>query len=190
LPYVQISARSDTVTQQHCRATDANLQIIQGLGIRPIVLVRNLADIVMSLADFYDQGAVINTFLGGDWSALTTAAKRDYIIDHVMPWYIAFYASWRRAHSDGKAECCFVRYEEMIADKAGTLQRIAEFLGLRKSREECLAAIKAVEADAAATRFNKGVAGRGKKSLTDEQMARLRRLAAPYASIDFGQVGL
>lgn len=190
LPYVRGTAGADTVTQQHCRATAANLQIIQGFGIRPVVLIRNLADVVMSLTDFYDQGAVFNTFLGTDWQSLKSAPKRDFIIDHIMPWYVAFYASWRRAEADGQAECCFVRYEDMIADKPATLQRIAEFLDLSKTREECQAAVTTAEGDRFSTRFNKGVAGRGKEALSDEQLARLKRLAAPYASVDFGPIGL
>jgi len=190
LPYVRAAAGTNTVTQQHCRATDANIQIIQGFGIRPVVLVRNLADIVVSLADFYDRGASINSFLGADWPNLSPAAKRDCIIDHVMPWYVGFYASWRRAQAAGKLDCLFVAYEQMIADKPGTLQGIVAFLGLERTVEDCRAAVSGAESDKAATRFNRGVAGRGKAALNDEQHARLRRLAVPYASIDFGLIGL
>lgn len=190
LPYVREIAKSDTVTQLHCRATHANIHIIQGFAIRPVVLVRNLADIVMSLVDFYDNGAVINSFLGADWVALKPVAKRDYIIDHVMPWYVGFYASWRRAEAESRVDCRFVTYEDMIADKPGTLMAIAEFLGLDKTLDDCRTAIASAEGDKSTTRFNKGVAGRGAAALSGDQQVRLHNLTAPFNSIDFSPIGL
>jgi hypothetical protein len=190
LPYMLAVDRSDTVTQQHCRATIANLQILQGFGIRPVVLVRNLPDIVMSLVDFYDNGAVINTFFADDWHKLGAEAKRDLVIDHVMAWYINFYVSWRQAAATRRMDCLFIRYEDMIADKPGTLARISEFLGLAKTADECRSAVAAAEGNRENTRFNRGVAGRGAAALTEDQFARLRRLATYHPSIDFAPIGL
>ncbi len=144
----------------------------------------------MNLTNFYDNGAVINNFLGADWSELKSDAKRDYIIDHVMPWYVGFYASWRRAAAEKRLDCRFVTYEDMIADKPGTLMEIAEFLGLEKTLEDCRTAIASAEGDRATTRFNKGVAGRGADALSDQQQAHLRNLATPFGSIDFSPIGL
>lgn len=190
LPNIRAVAASNTVTQQHCRATNPNVHILQGFGIRPIVLVRNLADIVMSMVDFFDGGAVHNSFLAPDWENMKPELKRDAVIDHLMPWYVGFYASWRRVEMEKRLDCLFVRYEDMIADKPGTLKAIADFHGIDKTVEDCAAAVAAVEGNRTATRFNKGVAGRGAEALTDEQQARLKRIAAPYHSIDFSPVGL
>jgi tetratricopeptide (TPR) repeat protein len=190
LPYLLAVDRSDTVTQQHCRATIANVQILQGFGIRPVVLVRNLPDIVMSLVDFYDSGAVINTFFASDWHKLGAEAKRDLIIDHVMPWYVNFYVSWRQAMADGRLDCLFIRYEDMIADKPGTLARISDFLGLAKTADECRSAVAKAEDNREKIRFNRGVAGRGAATLTADQFVRLRRLASYHPSIDFAPIGL
>jgi len=79
-----------------------------------------------------NNNAVINTFPGTDWSRLGRDPKRDYIIDHVMPWYAGFYISWRRAEAAGHLDCLFVHDEELIADKPGTLHKIADFLGMEK----------------------------------------------------------
>ena len=76
-------------------------------------------------------------------------------------------------------------YEELLGDKPATIGRISDFLGLGKTAEECAAAVHAVDADKVRTRFNMGVAGRGKQTLDDEQIARLRRLVAAYG---FGMV--
>src|SRR5207247_8907189 len=57
VPTLRESAHLDTVTQQHCRAADANVHLMQAFGIRPVVLIRNIFDSVMSLLDFHNKGA-------------------------------------------------------------------------------------------------------------------------------------
>lgn len=178
LPNVQRVAMGDTVTQQHCRATGPNIQILQAFGFRPVVLVRRLDDIVLSMSDFYDSGATTNTFFGDIWPTLDQAGKYDLIIDHVMPWYASFYASWDRVARLGQLDCLFVTYEDMIADKPASIVKIAEFLQLGKTAADCAAAVQAVEADAAKIRLNKGVAGRGAAALSDGQKSRLRALVS------------
>jgi tetratricopeptide (TPR) repeat protein len=190
LPNVIMVARHNTVTQQHCRATGPNTQILQAFGVRPVVLVRNLPDIVLSLSDFYDSGAVVNTFFGDVWPTLGAQGKYNLIIDQVMPWYAGFYASWERAQRLGRLDCFFLTYEEMLADKPATIARISDFLGLGKTAEECAAAVRTVDGDAAKTRFNKGVAGRGQQALDDDQKARLRRLVTAYGPVNLERVGL
>jgi tetratricopeptide (TPR) repeat protein len=190
LPNLIRVAAENTITQQHCRATGPNIQILQGFGIRPVVLVRRLEDIVLSLSDFYDAGATMNTFFGEVWPGLDRTGKIELIIDQVMPWYAAFYASWQRVAKLGRLDCLFVSYEEMIADKPGTVSRVAAFLDLGKSAAECAAAVARVDGDAVKTRFNKGVAGRGAAALSDDQKARLRRLVADYGEVDLARLGL
>lgn len=190
LPNVLRVASSDTVTQQHCRATGPNIQIFQAFGFRPIVLVRCLEDIVLSMSDFYDSGATTNTFFGDVWPTLDQAAKYDLVIDHVMPWYASFYASWDRAARLEQLDCLFVAYEDMIADKPATIAKISEFLKLGKSAKECASAVQAVEADATKIRFNKGVAGRGAAALNDTQKSRLAKLMHGYGDLDLSRVRL
>ena len=191
LPALQALAATDTVTQQHCRATEPNIQLLQGFGITPVILIRNLFDIVMSLADFYDKGAVANTFFSGHWADLGPEEKRDNIIDHVMPWYLGFFASWQSAIEGRRLNCLVVRYEDMIDDKPATLLSVMELLGLDSTPGACEAAFRAVEGDPSGmTRLNRGVAGRGEDTLTAGQKDRLRRLSDSYRKIDFSPVGL
>src|SRR5947208_10982458 len=75
LPTLRESAHLDTVTQQHCRASDANVHLMQAFGIRPVVLVRNIFDSVMSLLDFYDQGAFQTSYFRADWPVLDKETK-------------------------------------------------------------------------------------------------------------------
>jgi len=190
LPYLKAVARNNTVVQQHCRATVPNLQMMQAYRIRPVVLVRNLFDVVVSYTDFFDSGANSNTFFIGDrWAGLAREERIDLVIDNFVPWYTAFYASWSDVIAKGQLECHMLRYEDMIADKLGALERLAGFYDLGTSRQHCAAALAAVEARKDATRFNKGVAGRCSE-LSEAQKRRVRTLAHYYSDIDFSPLGL
>ena len=189
LPFLRKVARDDTVTQQHLRATVPNLQTMRAFRIRPVVLVRNLFDVVVSYADFFDNGAKVNTFFAGRWDALPRERKLDLVIDNYMPWYNAFHASWSDVIKHGLLDCTLLRYEDMIADKQGALESLAGFYALDKSAQDCAAAVEAVDGQKDATRFNKGKAGRGDE-LSDAQKDRVRHLASYYPDVDFGPVGL
>jgi hypothetical protein len=190
LPHVLSAARQPVVTQQHSRATEANIQMMQGFAIRPVVLIRDLADIVLSLRDFYDTGATANTFFQPYWPKLSPAERLELIVDHVVPWYLAFYASWVAAEAAGRVEMMWMRYEDMTADKPAALARVARFYGLDFAPAQILSAVAVAEDARAATRFNAGVAGRGTKMLPDDLKARMQQLASAYRGLDFSPIGL
>lgn len=189
LPHLHAVARQDTVTQLHCRATTPNVQMMQAFGIRPVVLMRNLFDAIVSYTDFFDGGATVNTFFAGRWGSLSRERRIDLVIDNFVPWYTAFFASWADVKSKKQLDCHFLRYEDMIADKSKTIERLSKFYHLDKSPEECATAHRRVEAEKDMIRFNKGKAGRGDE-LSDKQKARIRELAGYYPDIDFSPVGL
>lgn len=189
LPYLRTVVRNDTVTQQHVRATVPNLQMMRAFQIRPVVLVRNLFDVVVSYTDFFDTGAKVNTFFAGRWDGLPRDRKLDLVIDNFVPWYNAFYAGWTDVIKYGLHDCTFLRYEDMIADKQGTLESLSAFYGLEKSAEDCAAAIATTEGLKDHTRFNKGKVGRGEE-LSDAQKDRIRHLAGYFPDVDFGPIGL
>jgi len=191
LPHLRSVARQDTVTQQHCRATIPNIQMMQAFDIRPIVLVRNLFDTIVSYTDFFDTGATVNTFFAGRWETLERDRRLDLMIDHFVPWYLAFFASWSDAMAAGRLDCHLLCYEDMIADKPGALRRLAAFYDFDASANDCEAAVTIIEGDEdkEKTRFNKGKSGRGTE-LSEPQRDRIRALAGYYHDIDFSPIGL
>ena len=189
-PHLLAVAGTNTVTQQHCRATDINVQIIQAFGIKPVVVVRNLFDIVVSLAEFYDGGAIHNTFFAGHWEHLEPARRFDLIIDHVVPWYLAFFVSWIAAAEADRVDCILVTYEELIADKPRILKEICDHQGIATSIEACTDAAARADDMNLQTRMNKGIAGRGEDALSETQKARIARLAGYFHETDFSPLGL
>ena len=190
LPKLVETAADNVVTQQHARATDPNIALLQAFGIKPVVLVRNLFDALVSMHDFYDNGAVLNTFHQADWPNLDAQTRLDLIVDCVTPWYIQFYASWFQADATGRLPVFWLSYEDMMADKTETLANLGAFYDLNLSRASIDQAISALEGDVAKTRFNKGVAGRGAKTFSAEQQDRIRRFTTYYPSVDFSPIGL
>jgi tetratricopeptide (TPR) repeat protein len=183
-------ATASKVVHQHCRASSPNLKLIQAYGMHPIVLVRNLADTLVSMRDFWAQGAVRNSFHYGDWDNLDETMKHDTLIQHLGPWYIQFFVSWVLAEQKGEASPLWVRYEDMTPNKEDTLKSVADFCGLGASDADVAAAIAATDGDKVKTRFNKGVAGRGAETFSVEQHEMLRSLTRPFPSVDFSPIGL
>lgn len=190
LPTLRELAHVDTVTQQHCRASDANIHLMQAFGIRPVVLVRNIFDSVMSLLDFYDKGAFQTSYFRADWPVLDEETKIDLLIENVIPWYFQFVASWDLADKQQRLEVFWLSYEDLIADKPSSVLKILEFYGLGASRRGVEQRIGEIESEERKIRFNKGVTGRGSVRLNNRQQEQIRRLSRYYPSTDFARIGL
>ncbi|MGE3465551.1 MAG: sulfotransferase domain-containing protein [Pyrinomonadaceae bacterium] len=181
----------NTVTQQHARASEANIQLMQAFGIRPVVLVRNIFDTTISLLDFYRQGFTFSTFFDRDeFRSFDESQQIDLLVEYAIPWYFQFVASWERAEREKRLAVHWLTYEEMIRDKPATVERILQFYGMSAPRAEIERQIALTEADAERNRFNKGVSGRGKSMLNDGQRERIRQLARHFPSTAFDRLGL
>jgi len=191
LPTLRHTAHLDTVTQQHCRASDANVHLMQAFGIQPVVLVRNIFDSVMSLLDFYNiQGAFYSTYFRADFQTLDEETKIDLIIDSVLPWYFQFVASWSLVEKEQRLPVHWLTYEDLIGDKQAAVQRVLNFYGLGAHEKAVAGKIAEAEGEGRKIRFNKGVSGRGLAGLTETQKERIRRFARYYPTTDFGRIGL
>jgi hypothetical protein len=180
-----------TVTQQHCRATEANLQLMQAFGMGAVVLVRDLADVVISLRDFYNQGAVLGTFFHPDsWKALTPEQQTDTLIDHIVPWHFQFLAGWQQADRERRVPVLWLTYEELMAEKAVTVEKVLAFYNLAAPGDKIAAVLASLAGEHRLNRFNAGVSGRGREQLTPAQQARLHHLTAAYPGTDFSSFGL
>ena len=184
-------ADTPTVTHQHCRATEANLQILQAFGMRAVVLVRNLHDVLVSLREFFTGGAIVGTrFDVPAWHTLSLEQQMDLLIDLVVPWHLEFLASWQQAEREKRLPILWLTYEEAMRDKQGTIDRILDFHHLSISSEKIQSSITSVLATPEKNRMNKGISGRGDAALTEMQKARIHHLSAYFPSTDFASYGL
>lgn len=191
LPQLAKFGRANTVTQQHCRATEANIHLMQAFCVKPIILVRNIFDTVISLLDFYKGGFTFSTFFDrDDFDQLSNEERIDLLIEYAVPWYFQFVASWQRAEREERLSLGWLNYEEMIADKPGTIERLLTFYGIAAPRQAIQDIISASEADPRNNRFNQGIAGRGQSGLTAAQRERITQLARYFPKADFRRLGV
>lgn len=190
LPSIVEYADRNTVTQQHCRASEANVQMMQAFDIRPVVLVRNIFDAVASLLDFYRQGAYFNSYFRADFLSLDQTTQIDLLIDNVVPWYLQFVASWDLVEKEKRLDIFWLSYEDFTRNKVESIEKLLEFYGFGVSAANTERMIQIGEADLRRSRFNKGVSGRGKIILTDAQNERILDLKKYYPSTDFRRIGL
>ena len=189
LPDLIDSAAKDTVTQLHVRASDSNLRLLQAFAIRPVILVRNIFDVLLSYKEFHDRYAKEISYYD-TYDSLDEQQRFDLIVDDRAAWYIGFFAGWQRAVRSGRIDGLWLTYEELIQDKVGKLEEILQFYGLDQPREAIAQAVERSGAKKVATHFNKGVAGRGEFSFTDEHRAQIKRIAGYHPDIDFSLIGL
>jgi tetratricopeptide (TPR) repeat protein len=181
----------NTVTQQHARASEANIQLMQAFSIRPVVLARNIFDTVISLLDFYRQGFTFSTFFDRDeFLGFDENQQIDLLIEYAVPWYFQFIASWQRAERKGRLGVHWLSFEESIGDKAATIERVLNFYGIASSRAEIDTQISIAEAKKEKNRFNKGIVGRGTSGLSPSQREKIKNLGSRFPSTDFSLLGL
>ncbi len=171
------------VAQMHLRHSAPTASIIRNHGIVPVVLVRNLFDVVVSMKDH-----LCNRPVEIPMAYVTTAMRAwpedrlyAFIADMIIPWYLNFYLNWFNA-----GDVKFLTYEDLLANPKAVLRGVAEHVGLPLSDESLDAAVEAAQARVPR---NVGVAGRGER-LPAAVKERIRHLASYYEDCDFSRLGL
>lgn len=182
-----------TVTHLHLRATDSAIDLMRMFSIRPVILVRDIFDVVVSIRDhLFNEGYEFPTFFCDESiKRLDEQTQFDFIIEHGIPWYFNFFVSWHQALAGNRADGLWLKYEEVINDWFGALRMIADFYQIDKTDAQIELALKQTSAKSRKkTRLNKGVAGRSLTLLTDQQRDRIIRMARFYPDVDFSRMGI
>ena len=196
LPALYIVDKIGCVSKMHMKGTFHNACLLRKFGIKPIILVRGIYDVVASLlADIRKKeqlphfGSGLNgySFFWQDETIRKLDDDRliDLIIDLVIPWYVNFYVSWFRLCERGDVDAIWVTYENMMANKRKTIQEIIGFLGIDNIPEIPDAILNKKYAN-----FHDGRVGRGSVILSDEKRQKVKRLFSYYEDIDFGYYGI
>ncbi|HUH92713.1 MAG TPA: sulfotransferase domain-containing protein [Casimicrobiaceae bacterium] len=196
LPALCLMNRHGCVSQLHMKGTFHNAALMKSFGITPVILVRRIEDIVVSLLHDLRQKANRRAFGTGlhgysfVWQdrctkELSEQRLADLVIDLALPWFVNFYVSWYRLCEQGAVTALWVTYEELVERKRETLRKVLDFLGveaLREMDEKLLSRRYAT--------FRDGRVGHGASILTEAQRRRIRELFSYYPTVDFGKYGL
>jgi hypothetical protein len=173
------------VAQQHVRYSSDVGEFIEEFNLTPVVLTRNVFDVVASFRDHIRSlepgDELMLAPLTPSHANLPDAALEDLIAELIIPWYINFYASW----SD--VDTLRVTYDQVRSDSADVVRRICERAGIAHNESEIASAVESARAKA--KRFNKGVSGRG-AALSPAASERIASFARHYPDVDFREIGL
>jgi hypothetical protein len=166
---------------RHSRFTD---WLINETFLRPVVLVRNIFDIVPSLLDHHlrEDTAYSMAYVPSDLPRWPRPNQELFVARMVMPWLFNFYRSWH-----DRQDKLVIRYEAMIADPEGTIAAILGFANRQLDGEKITAAV--AEQIDASPRKNCVTPGRG-KDLMPETIALITSMADYYPELDFTPLGI
>jgi hypothetical protein len=179
----------DTVSQEHMRATIPNIDLLRRMGVRPVVLVRNIFDALVSLRDHWlgEEPVSPIAHVPAGYATWSGEAQLWFVVRLATPWYLNFHASWMERGNQVKA--LWVGYDEVVSQTADAVARITEHSALQIQRADIDRAISAVELSK--VRFNRGISGRGCAVLSAPQQQAVRDIAAAFnGACDFAGIGL
>jgi len=167
------------VTHVHMQALPANRHVIAALGLKPVIMVRAIPDMLASYADMLESDPMfpdnwLNIRVPQNYADLDAAQKGDFLIDMMAPWYVSYFATWTEYAAQG-SDVLVLHYDEFLRDPAAVLMRLLAHSGLPRGRTQCEAALDGVWKDRGTFRYNQGIAGRGRRRFTPQQLARLER---------------
>lgn len=160
------------VIQQHTKGTGHNILILQKHGIKPVLLVRNIFDVVLSLYDHIerDDPVMPSVYIHRTYFEMDRQDRLMFLIKGALPWYFNYLASWNDASRE--IDCMWITYEEFFADQPKSLERIFAFNDL-EIKPQHIQDVLATH-DSRRDRFNVGISGRGadlpvahKQAITD-----------------------
>ena len=179
------------VVKQHTVALPRNVALIREFSLRPVVLVRNVFDCLLSLSEYLASYAEDNFLMPNVLHADAESRLRS-TVQFCAPFYVQFYISWWRASQSG-IETCWVSYEGMLADRGAFFTRILDFCGIRvheglpTSIARC--DVRPERPIENPNLFNVGLAGRG-VDIPGDLQEYVRSLCAHFPEVDFSRMGV
>lgn len=179
----------EIIVHIHMQAFTANRHLLSVLGIRPVVMLRNLPDTLASFLDMLESDPVaraqgLNCVVPGNFAELSRAQRIDFVLDIIVPWYASYFASWKSFVDEAPGQVCVLRYGDFCQDPAKSVHTALVHAGFAVSSDACTAALKRVWPNRNKLRYNKGTGGRGADYFSASQLAVVTRKLSHYPQLD------
>ncbi len=150
--------RGKFVSQEHVRNSEWTQRLIAQYGLSPVVLIRDLPDIVVSLRDHVRRESRTTpvAYITQRHAQQSDSELETTLVRLAIPWYLNFYATWSEA-----TNALTIRYEDLIRTPVATIADVLRHANIQPNENHIQQALK--ECAGGANRLNVGVAGRGKK---------------------------
>jgi len=171
------------------QALPANRRFLEAFGIRPIIMLRPIPDMLASYWDMLSTSAEaraegLNCPIPEGFAEFGTARKADFMMDIIAPWYVSYFATWLDCARQKPDDVCVLRYSDFVADPAHVLELALDHAELPRSRFVCQAALDAAWKDRSGLRFNKGASGRGAEYFSAAHIEKLARMMAYHPVLE------
>lgn len=172
------------VAQHHVRYSEVTRSYLKRFGVRPIILVRNIFDVVASLVDHHSLESSVYpaAYAPNDIAVHSFDEQARFVTQMAIPWYFNFYASWQEC-----PDKILVTYEEFISRPESIMRKICDHLGLVASDQQIHDAVQI--AGTAGLRRNKVTPGRG-EGLPADCLEAIRKMASYYKNVNFHSIGI
>ncbi|MHC5059471.1 MAG: sulfotransferase domain-containing protein [Planctomycetota bacterium] len=162
---------ANVVTQQHIKGTDNNIALMKKHYFKPVVLTRNISDVIMSLHDHIEiEGRRSPTgYVHKEYFEMNKEEKLMYLIRVHLPWYFNFFIAWQEASQT--MDVLWTSYEELFSNQCKTVRKILDYYGVLATNNQIENAISAIKTKN--TRLNVGKSGRGESLSTAHKEAML-----------------
>src|SRR5262245_37079457 len=188
LPIIEASTEP-SVSQLHCHAKQRTLELCGQLSIKPIFLTRNVFDSLLSMKEYIDN--VPHQHLFPNYYRLTAEEdKRAFIVNVYAPIFVRLVAGWHEAWKAQEVPILWCTYDTFFYDPLLHARRMLQHLGFDCSDGKIQHAISATQENRTATKFNKGVAGRGTSAFTPKEQQRVNDLIDSYKGFNAIEAGI
>ena len=147
------------VFHQHCKGTGNNVHILKAYHFKPIIMMRNLYDCIVSCWD--QMPASPHMTVPGvkrpPWNDMTEEQRWLWMGFNVIPWYYSFYNSWMQADIPKH----IVWYDEHYKDQKKSMKKIFKFIDLPKDQWPSSEKMDKEIEPANTSRLHIGKSGRG-----------------------------
>ncbi|EDP66957.1 hypothetical protein BAL199_17888 [alpha proteobacterium BAL199] len=186
LGFIRAYARGG-VLHSHLGASDRTLSMVNLLGLKPVVLTRNIFDALASYLEHADH----RVRRGLDTQRLSNEQRRRISILMIARHYVEIVASWSMAPAN--VDVLWVDYDAVSRDLTSVVRRVLEHVGIAVDERRLSDEVAAVDiagltpAERLQLRFRQGVSGRG-DIFTEDERSWVRTLYAEYPDVDFARI--
>lgn len=178
----------EIVVHTHMQAFTANRELLSAFGIRPVIMLRNIPDMLASFWDMLETDPVaraqcLNCVVPDSFVELSHAQKAHFILDVIAPWYASYFASWKSFVDEAAEQVCVLRYQDFCRSPENSIQMALAHAGFAVSRDACTEALGKVWPRRNDFRYNKGTVGRAKSYFDARQLAEIARKLSHYPQL-------
>jgi len=173
----------------HMQAFAANRNLLKAFGIRPVIMLRSVPDMLASFWDMLNTDPVaraegLNCIVPDNFVELSRTQKADFMVDAIAPWYASYFASWKTFFDEMPKQICVLRYRDFCQKPAESLHTAITHAGFVVTRFKCETALTQIWSERTAYRYNKGTEGRGATYFSPHHLAEISRKLSHYPHLD------